>query len=83
MCTKCTQFEPDGVQSLAVGLLRDPAWQFVGAAVAVLALLLSLLIAIIQRQRKRLDYQIITDTPLHGPRGSEGQATSPFRRRPN
>jgi len=44
--------------------LRDPAWQFVGAIVAFLALVLSLVIASIQRRRKRLAYQILTDTPF-------------------
>jgi hypothetical protein len=45
-------------------MLRDPLWQFVGAVVAVLALVLSVVIALAQRQRKRLGYDIETATPV-------------------
>jgi len=45
-------------------LIRDPAWQFVGAVVAVLALLLSFVVAAVQRRRKKIAYQILTATPL-------------------
>lgn len=39
-------------------------WQFVGAAVAVLALVVSVLLTMVQRRRKLLDYELLTDTPL-------------------
>lgn len=45
-------------------VLRDSLWQFVGAAVAVLALVTSIVVAILQRRRKLLDYEVLTDTPL-------------------
>jgi hypothetical protein len=41
-------------------LFRDPTWQFVGAAIAILALL----VGFFQRRRKRLSYQLVSKTAL-------------------
>src|SRR5262245_52284776 len=45
-------------------LLRDPLWQFVGATVAAFALIVSVIVSLIQRQKKKLEYEVITDRPL-------------------
>lgn len=45
-------------------LLRDPIWQFVGAIVALLTILISIAIYIAQRRRKDLSYEILANVPL-------------------
>src|SRR5262245_49431283 len=39
-------------------ILRDPLWQFVGAVIGILALFASLLVAKLQRPRKRIAYYV-------------------------
>ena len=46
------------------GLLRDPLWQFIGVILALLAIGVSILIYLLQRNRKSLGYEIISNTPL-------------------
>lgn len=45
-------------------LLRDPLWQFIGAVLAVLALILSFVIYQLQRQRKGVTYEVLSRTHL-------------------
>jgi hypothetical protein len=45
-------------------ILRDPVWQFIGAALALVAIIISLFIVRIQRQRKSVSYDILANTPL-------------------
>lgn len=45
-------------------VLRDSVWQFVGAAVAVVALFVSIGAALVQRRRKKLEFRILTNTPV-------------------
>jgi hypothetical protein len=45
-------------------LLRDPAWQFVGAVLALVAIVISLIIAIVQQRKKSLSYEVLASTPL-------------------
>ena len=42
----------------------SPIWQFVGVVFALFAIVLSLIVFFKQRQRKRLDYDILSSTPL-------------------
>jgi len=46
------------------GFLRDAIWQFIGAALSLVAILISIYIYIAQQKRKSLTYDIITLTPL-------------------
>jgi hypothetical protein len=45
-------------------LLRDPVWQFVGAVLAVAALVATFVIYQLQRQRKALTYELVSKTHL-------------------
>ena len=45
-------------------LLRDPVWQFVGAALGLLALIVSVVSVMVYRNRKRLSYEVVTHTRL-------------------
>ena len=54
-------------ESMMTELLRDPLWQFIGAVIAVIATLMTLVIYALQRQRKLLAYDIQTLTPLLTP----------------
>jgi hypothetical protein len=46
-------------------ILRDPGWQFlVGSLLAVVTIIVSVAVYMKQRQRKRLSYQIVSNTPL-------------------
>jgi hypothetical protein len=45
-------------------ILRDPLWQFIGVILAVLAIGVSILIYLLQRNRKSLSYEIISNTSL-------------------
>jgi hypothetical protein len=44
--------------------LRDPVWQFIGAVLAVLAIIVTLALYFMQRRRKILTYEILSRTPL-------------------
>lgn len=44
--------------------LRDPIWQFFGAAIGVVAIIASLYIFFRQRITKSLGYEILTQTEL-------------------
>lgn len=44
--------------------LRDQIWQFWGAVIGALALLITVIFFILQRKNKRLTYSILTETPL-------------------
>src|SRR5215207_9277121 len=45
-------------------LLRDPMWQFAGAVLSILAIAVSIILYLLQRNRKELSYFIISKTPL-------------------
>ena len=45
-------------------IFKDPVWQFVGVAVAVIALIFSVIIYLIDRPVKRLQVQILSNSPL-------------------
>lgn len=45
-------------------LLRDPAWQFVGAILTLVALAATFLIYWLQRQRKSLSYEVVSQNQL-------------------
>jgi hypothetical protein len=45
-------------------ILRDPMWQFIGAVLALLAIILTLYLFWLQRQRKSLSYDVISSTSL-------------------
>lgn len=45
-------------------ILRDPLWQFVGAAISLIAIAISILLFYRQRQRKSLAYQVLAHTPI-------------------
>lgn len=45
-------------------ILRDPLWQFIGAAIAFAAVVATIAIFISQRRRKQLSYEVISSTPL-------------------
>src|SRR6266853_5074399 len=47
-----------------VDLLRDPAWQFVGAVFALIAIVASVWIFLAQRPKKRLLVQTVARVPL-------------------
>ena len=44
--------------------LRDPAWQFAGAVIALLAIAATFLIYFLQRQRKSLTYEVLSKSSL-------------------
>jgi hypothetical protein len=44
--------------------LRDPVWQFIGVALTLMFIGITILLWRMQRQRKRLSYEIISQTPL-------------------
>jgi hypothetical protein len=44
--------------------LRDPVWQFVGAALAVIAIVVSIILFFVQRRRKALTYEIVSHTSV-------------------
>ena len=44
--------------------IRDPLWQFIGALLAVLAIIISIILFLIQRRKKILAYEIISRTPV-------------------
>jgi hypothetical protein len=45
-------------------ILRDPLWQFIGVILALIAIGVSILIYLLQRNRKSLSYEVLSDTPL-------------------
>jgi hypothetical protein len=47
-----------------LNLLRDPAWQFVGAAIALVALAATFLVYWLQRQRKAIAYEVVSENQL-------------------
>lgn len=47
-----------------LGLMRDSIWQFVGAALALIAIIVTVVIYLVQRRKKALAYEILTYTPL-------------------
>jgi hypothetical protein len=54
-----------------MNVLRDPIWQFVGVAIAVVALLISIIPLILRRGRKAISYYYFSDVPLSVPKGEE------------
>ena len=44
--------------------LRDPIWQFIGAFLALIALFVSIYLFILQRRKKTLAYEILSETEL-------------------
>jgi hypothetical protein len=47
-----------------IDLLRDPIWQFIGAIVAIVALVITILIYLRQRARRAIAFKVVTKTPL-------------------
>ncbi|MDQ3649371.1 MAG: hypothetical protein M3458_03645 [Acidobacteriota bacterium] len=47
-----------------MNFLRDPIWQFIGATIALAALLISILPFVIARKRKAIAYYFFSSTPL-------------------
>jgi len=47
-----------------VDLVRDPAWQFVGAIVAVIAIAATFAVYLLQRERKEFSFGVFYQTPL-------------------
>lgn len=47
-----------------IDLLRDPVWQFGGALLALLAIVISIIIYFLQRQKKALSYSLVSTTHL-------------------
>ena len=45
-------------------IFKDPAWQFIGVIVAVIALIASVVIYLIDRPVKRLQVQVLSNSPL-------------------
>jgi len=45
-------------------ILKDPVWQFIGVVVAVIALIATVIIYLIDRPVKRLQVQILSNSPL-------------------
>ncbi len=45
-------------------LLRDPLWQFIGAFFALLTVAVTVLIYVLQRRKKRLSYEILSNSTL-------------------
>lgn len=44
--------------------IRDPLWQFVGAVLALAAIIISILLFLAQRKRKSLAYEVVSQTAL-------------------
>ena len=44
--------------------LRDPIWQFIGAVLALIALFVSIYLFVLQRRKKTLAYEILSETKL-------------------
>jgi hypothetical protein len=47
-----------------VDLLRDPLWQFVGAVLVVVALMVSVTIFFAEKKRKELSYEILSHSEI-------------------
>ncbi len=47
-------------------MIRDPMWTFVGVAIALVAILTTIVLALGQRKKKRLSYEIVSNTELLG-----------------
>ena len=47
-----------------LGLLRDSIWQFIGSVLAVVAIVISLIIYFLQKSKKSLSYEILSETAL-------------------
>ena len=45
-------------------IVRDPLWQFIGAALTLMTIIVAILLYWLQRRRKALSYEIVTSTPL-------------------
>lgn len=47
-----------------IDFFRDPVWQFVGALLALAAIIISIILFLAQRKRKKLSYEIISKTGI-------------------
>ena len=47
-----------------IELFRDPIWQFIGAALAFIAIIVSVVTVVVQQRKKSLAYEILARTPL-------------------
>lgn len=45
-------------------IIRDPLWQFVGVVLAAAAIAVAVAVYLLQRRRKALSYEVISQTPL-------------------
>ena len=47
-----------------IEIIRDPIWQFIGVILAVVAIIITVIFFLYQRQKKAISWQIISNTPL-------------------
>lgn len=45
-------------------IIRDSLWQFITVVIAIIAIIVSIILYLIQRRRKALSWEIISNTPL-------------------
>lgn len=45
-------------------IIRDPLWQFIGVILAIIAIAITVILYWIQRQKKALSWQVVSNTPL-------------------
>jgi len=45
-------------------IMRDPLWQFVGIILAIIAIIVTIILFLVQRKKKALEYEIISQTPI-------------------
>ena len=45
-------------------IIRDSLWQFITIVIAIIAIIISIILYLIQRRRKSLSWEIISNTPL-------------------
>ena len=46
------------------GILQGSIWQFIGTILALASIVVSIVLYFIQRRRKALSYEVISNTPL-------------------
>ncbi len=45
-------------------IIRDPMWQFIAVIIAVIAIATPVILYWIQRQKRALSWQLVSNTPL-------------------
>ncbi|WNZ46551.1 hypothetical protein Q2T42_01705 [Leptolyngbya boryana CZ1] len=59
-----TSFTEQNGNSIVLNFLRDSIWQFVGALLAIVAIVISVIIFFLQKSNKLLTYEILSETAL-------------------